>query len=124
MHSKKWFLKAGLPAALATIVLAVAPARASAQSHDQRLERQQFKQHERQERAIYGERTVRGHQRGERGQFQAEERAERSGWYGGGDGNWANNYPGPYGRGGFHNRNYPRWYGQGSSPNDWPSDHH
>lgn len=63
---------------------------AFAQSHDQRHEKADFKDHQRMERRDFGKNAVRDHQRAETRAFKNQERAERRGYYGG------NAYP-PYG---------------------------
>lgn len=119
--------KLGVATGVALLAIAFSPAKAEAQTHNQRLEKRQFKAHQKQERAIYGNSgALRQHQKGEKARFRAEERAERSGWYGGSGylngghgypgagaypnhqnylGGWArpltHNYPGPY-----HNRHW------------------
>jgi hypothetical protein len=55
---------------------------AKAQGHSQSHERRDLKDHQRQERYVYGNNgSTRNHQSQERGQLKYEQRAERSGYY-------------------------------------------
>jgi hypothetical protein len=58
-------------------VLAFGNGKAFAQSHDQRHEKADFKQHQRDERREFGGWGVRDHQRGEKRAFKQQERLER-----------------------------------------------
>lgn len=130
----KSLTKLGVAAGVALFAFAFSPAQAVAQTHNQRLEKNQFKRHQKQERAVYGNNgALRQHQRGEKAQFKAEERAERSGWYGGQYGGWQNghprygraqngyppyggwqnSYPPSYRSGQYHNQGYGGWFGNG-----------
>lgn len=76
-----------------------------AQSHDQRQEKANLKNHQQMEKRDYGKAAVRDHQRAEKGAFKNQERAERSrGQYG--------SY-GQYGQYGPYNNGQYGSYGQG-----------
>jgi len=132
MNKKRWIPM--LPAfTVGAVLMGFAAPQASAQMHDQQAEKRAFKQHERQEREMYGKRAVRAHQKQERREFQMEERAERSGSYNNGYGNWGYGQQ-PYRRGQFHNRVYGQGqyggysqyypYGQYPSSSQYPTYRH
>lgn len=96
-------------------LLTIGAGAAFAQVHDQTLERDRLKQHQRIERQQYGNRDVRDHQRAEDGQFKYKERQERRGSYRGqygyppyGSGRYP--YP-PYGSAYPNHQSYPAGYG-------------
>lgn len=124
MNMKRWTtLLPGLSVGAALLGFAVP--QASAQTHDQRAEKNAFQQHQRQERALYGKRAVKGHQKQEKRTFKMEERAERRGrrgWYNNGPGYRA--YPQPYRRGQYHGGVYSQGqyggYSQRPHPRRYP----
>jgi hypothetical protein len=105
----KSLAKLGVATMVVLAAFTVSPAKAAAQSDNQRLEKQELKAHQRQERALYGNGAVRQHERHERAQFKAQERAERSARFGGRYGGWHHGYRRPYSSGPYHNQNYPTW---------------
>lgn len=94
------------------VLLTVGASAAFAQAHNQRSEKQQFKQHQRMERQQYGSNgALLEHQRHEKEAFKDEERHERSGWYSAQygyppNGNGSYGYP-PYGSGYLGGGSYP-----------------
>lgn len=101
---------------LASAILVFGAGTALAQSHDQRHERADFKDHQRQERRDYGRNNVRFHQREESRAFKEQERNERAAYYGA-YGQYSNGYPVngyPYPS---HANGYPPSWGYGDPSN-------